>query len=259
MKLSSFKSSVSGAWLLIGNPGTGKTTLCTQLPKPIIIELDNNIAGAANEVKRQQLSSDAEIVVPHIRDDGTIVERRDRYQALAKILDGALRNPEYQTIVVDSLTALTDYMFDEVRRQNGKKIGDTIGFSQSSKTLDENLSLPDWGAFMGLLKHFIITCKASGKLFVLTAHTMTDKDELAGFLKTYIACPTSMKETIAGYFDEVIRLQKVEEGTGAAKKTIIKLQTVPGNREESLGLKTSLGLLNNEPLDFKKLQAILSV
>ncbi len=256
MKLSSV-SSLSGAWLLVGNPGTGKTTLCTQLPNAIIFEIDNNLSGPMNECKRQGLPMDCEVEIPHIKPDGTLVPRIDRYLRLSDLVCAAILNPAYKTIVIDSLTTLCDYIFDEVRRQNKKKIGNPMPTTKTESTIDENLSLPDWGHFMALLRHLITTCKASGKLFVLTAHTMTDKDEMAGYLKTYISMPTSMKENIAGYFDEVILLTKVEDKD---RKAQIKIQTVPGNglRQESLGLKSAIGLENGSTLDFTKLKQLLS-
>lgn len=260
MKLSDKSSTPKGAWLLIGTPGSGKTTFLTQCPGIYIFDLDNNMEGPRNTINQYGLSGEAEYDIPYLDTNGKLVPRTDRYVQLAAKVDAKLLDPKYPIIGIDGLTSLIPIMLDEVRRQQNKKLTEPIGGSVSitHKVDTDNLTLPEWGAFQTLLRHFIWTCKASGKLVIFTAHIMTDKDEMKGCLKSYISCPTSIKETLPGMFDEAIKLVKTEEG--APKKTVIKIHNIPAasEREEALGLKSSLWKSNGEILDFAKLKTLFA-
>lgn len=258
MKLSDPSPLPRGAWLLIGVPGSGKTTFLTQCPGIYIFDLDMNMEGPRNTIRALGLSAEAEYDTPFI-EGGKIIPRKDWYVRFGDKLDKVLTDPNYPIVGIDGLTALVPMILNEVRRQQGKAIIDpTPGSIKLEFKVDrDNLTLPEWGAFQALLRHLITVCKGSGKLVIFTAHTMTDKDDMKGFLKTYISCPTSIKETLPGMFDEAIKLYKVEEGN--PKRPAIKIQTIPRveEREEALGLKTSLGFQNGDTLDFAKLQQIL--
>lgn len=248
MKLSSLKTSNRSAVLFIGPPGTAKTTTCTQLSRPIIFNTDNNYKGAVLYARDNHLKDDAEIIVPHIKEDGSIVPRQDRFNELSKLVSAAIASPDYDTIVIDSLTTFADYAFDEVRRQ--QKV-----------PLDSAMQIQQWGAFAALCKHFFIGLKSSGKQVIVTGHVEAREDEStegSKVLLKYLSFPGQLRETLAGLFDEVWIASIEPKVVNGVQKHIRYLRTQPDSfREAALGLKSAVGIGAKFELDYKKLQELL--
>lgn len=244
---------MSSAILLLGPPGVGKTTTVTQLPGVYIIECDNNIDGPTQYAKRAGLSLDFMYDIPQLEDDGTTVPRAMRFKRVAALVNAAFKNDKVKTIVIDSLTTFVDFALDEVRRQVGRKIADGV-----TNFIDENLQIQDWGAFKTLIKHFIMTARASGKMIVFLGHVYTDKDDMTQALREFINCPGSMKEEIAAYFSECWFQSIEERRTGQGVTYVRQLRTVPRPGQSALGLKSAVGIGNTFDLDFKKLADLLS-
>lgn len=252
--IASFSTINTGAILLLGYPGAGKTTLCTQLPAPWILHTDNNIQGPlrylkSNPALSQTLKFD---VIPK----GT--KRQDKYAIVSQLTIAACNDPTIHTLGFE-LTSLVDIMLDEVRRQQGRAFADGV------KTfIDAPLQIQDWGAFAALLKNFVITVKSAGKIAVFNAHVETKEDvnddsKSARLLK-YISCPGQLRETLAGYFDEVwmIEMEEAARGTPATVQTVRYLRTAPSSsKDAALGLKTST-LGRRVELDFNKIRLALA-
>lgn len=249
MKLSSY-TAPRGNLLILGTPGTGKTTLLSMLTKSgYILECDGNIKGPANFLQRNKLVSGCEFVIPHINDDGTVVPHAQRWDRMCTLGSAALNNPAYDMVAVDSLLTFNDYAMDKVRVLNKKR-------PTTDAVPGEQISMPDWGTFYALVKNFIIGFKAGSrdKLTVFTAHIETDKDEMGGFLKYFAAIPGALKNQLAGLFDEVWKLSSEDKG-GVQKHYV---QTAPALREEALGLKSSLGLGTKQEINFDTLHQLFT-
>jgi hypothetical protein len=267
--LTSYKSVSKPAILALGSPGTGKTTtICGSCPRPYVIEIDNNIAGTAKFLTDEKVDiSEINLDIPHLNEDGTLVPRMDRWRMMTHRLKVAVERDneaskmdfskmKIQTIFVDSLTGLIEYALDEVRRQQGRKIGEDekdITAKREKDKNDEPLQIQDWGCFGALLRHFFIKLRASQRIVVVSAHTFADKDDLAGFMKMFINCPGKFKEEIAGLFTECWKFSIEKKGD----RYVRMLSTVPAVREEALGLKSSLRLGNTFEVDYSKIRTFL--
>lgn len=239
--------------LLLSTPGGGKTTLVSQFPCPFILDVDRNIAGPIRFLKDNNKPINFFYDTPTANDDGSAVPRDDQFQRALNQLQEAAKDPKIKTIVIDSLTSFVDLCLTEVMRQQGRARGNFDFKTKTSKTTDEPLQIQDWGAFFGLLKHIIFLFKGTNKIFVITGHIKTEKDSLDGILKQYVACPGQMSEVIASFFSEVWLLKREVKLIGTKKQEVRKVVTFPTGNNDSLGLKSAIGIKSGEELDVESI------
>ena len=239
--------------LVLGTPGSGKSTLIAQIPGIFVLDSDRNMAGPRQWLKDNNKPLNFYYANPTVDDDGKPVPRDEQFQRAMEQLQEAGESKEIKAIAIDSLTSFTDICLTEVMRQQGRARGSFSFKSKVAKTVDEPLQIQDWGAFFGLMKHIIFQLKNTDKMLVVTGHIKTDKDNLTGILKQFIAIPGQMSEIIAGFFSEVWLLQRSTELKGQAKEEVYKVITFPsGSQTESLGLKSSIGVKSGEELDVEE-------
>jgi AAA domain len=224
--------------LLQGAPGSGKTTLSCHFPGTYVADCDIGLGGALRWLK----ANDGPLPIGYDiidRDEfGVEVLPINRYQRLGKCLNAALKDPSVQTIVIDSATKLSDYMIEEVLRQQGKK----------------EMSIPLWGQYLTLWKHFISQLSAQRKHFVLICHEKVEKDELEQSLKYFVLIPGQMQNIIGSLFTDVWRCE-VSGTVGPNPKYTWQVRSMPDYRYQ---LKNSLGLPPLFAFDWKLIESKLN-
>ena len=238
MKSSSdFLSRLPQSFLLIGPPGAGKTTVSLQLPKPFILDCDDNINGPIRFLKTNgRLGTDWFYDTPLRNADNTPCPREKQFDRASELLLEAINHPQIETIVISSLTAFVELAFTKTLLMQNKKLGD------GKKTLDPKFEFAEWGAFAQIMKQTIMWLKASSKRLCIEAHIDVAKDELTGVLQNYIAIPGQLKTTLGGLFEEVWLLDVTTSGIGSTLKTERRIFTTPDNKSKYLGLKSASGL-----------------
>lgn len=231
--------------LLLGTPGTGKSTFVSQFPGIFILDCDNNLAGPIRWLKDNNKEVDFYCASPCIDDDGTEVPREHWYRRAAQLLVQASEMPEIKTICIDSLSSFSDMVMVEVLRQQGRKLGsfDKLTDTNKVKAADEQLQIQDWGVFFNMIKQVFFRLKSCGKMLVVTGHIKTSEDSLTKSINELVAIPGQSANQISGWFSEVWKLENSIKRRGSSSEQERLVQTFPsGKLQEYLGLKSSAGV-----------------
>jgi hypothetical protein len=170
-------------WLLVGNTGAGKSWTATSFPDVFIINTDKRLARIAQIRKFDYYTIDAY--------DKAYVEAMEVLKEFKLKKDWTLK---YKTLVIDSLTALSDLMEMEL-----------IKFPREGKgESGEVLSLPDYNVHHRRMINFVRYLQDLEINSICTANVVLEKDDMRGTVVENIML-TGKKEPkqIPQYFDEV--------------------------------------------------------
>jgi hypothetical protein len=231
-QLTEYKPNQNRALLLVGAPGTGKTTLLLHAPKPWIFDADNNMNGPVDYLRSTKYDlSGVSYDNGTIDDNGKEIPAFDRYRNMTARIKVAAANPEVSTLVFDGLTAIANFIKDDIRRQSAGKV-----------TENDPLRIQDWELYNMFLRKLITTLRTVGKPCIFTAHQLLDKDEATGIYKTFIALQGQSKNTFAGLFSDVWNTYIKESGAGDSKSYNRMVRTMPTSSHDERGLKESMQL-----------------
>lgn len=272
--------------LLIGPPGVGKSFLASFFSRPYFLNADNNLRGVVK--KRQQLGFNSPIYFDEIlyasareelemmgmsaKEAGSItvtkiggveafpIPREWRGRRLWSVLKVAIESENIDTIVLDSLTTITDVVMDEVLRQQAvilpKKgaanLPALLG-TNTFRTVDDPLEHAHWQAFGKLMRNLFTTCFSSGKRVIAIGHINVIPDALDVPME-YVAIPGKFRDQISGLFEESWLLSVEMKGTEPIRRITT---TTSKPTMKHLGLKTAAGLDTSFVLDIKELMKTL--
>lgn len=242
--------------ILAGEPGSGKTTLALQFPKLAVLDCDINLDGSVKYLRSINKFTDFAYGCPLIDDLGAPVPRLKQYDRAAKLLGQFANDPNIETIFVDSATTFIDMLITKIKQKQKRAVTD---LNYNSIEFDDPLAIQDYGVLFNELKKIIFTLKASGKTIIFAVHIKTEKDALTQALHKALAIPGQSGDMIAGWFAEVWKICRTQEGIGSGAKCKYTVQVFPSSpTEAALGLKTSSAIGQNSVVDASLITSMLS-
>jgi len=208
-------------YLLIGDAGSGKTTAaCTCEHPTLIIDVDCK-ADRMENIRHLVESGDVDIHpirIPLTSDsfreralnpDKGIHTQPEGYLYVVDYLNRILAEEEefgkYRTIVLDSLTRLTEHMKRLLIYLRGR--------GKFGKKVDGDMNWPSWGSYLSNLEELFTELIQMDKNFICTAHQkiemehddLTDSNIPLGY---WPMVDGQMMKKLSGYFDECFFMER---------------------------------------------------
>jgi len=187
--------------LLQGPPGCGKTTLALQFPRPYLIDIDDNLAGAIQGINQRgikflwdtPLEDASGNRFDPLKDCMKII---DRFHAL---LNEAFTSDDVDTVIIDSATAVSNLFQDVIKKTNN---------IERTKAME----IQHWQPYIKRWLDLVTLAKAKPKRFILIGHEQRTKDDLDGGMKRMLNLPSQAAATIPGMFPDVWELYVKTQG-----------------------------------------------
>lgn len=209
--------------LLQGLPGSGKTTLALQFPKPFLIDVDNNLAGAiqGEALKGKDFKWDTPLEDAEGKELDPTKDPVKYEQRFREIFDEALNDPDVETVILDSATAVTELFVRSICKKHNKAM----------------MEIQLWQVFIKYWIDMVTIAKSKGKRIILIAHEEMVKDDMDGGLKRMLLMPSKARATIPGMFPDVWECYVDSQTTGGRVTSNHKIRCKADNRVG--GLKAS--------------------
>lgn len=211
------------ALLLIGPPLSGKTNVAMCFDSPYFLDCDMKLGNAVSRSKNKPFFYDT---IDVDTETNASVPDEKRWERLTTLCKTNCLKPEVKTIVIDSLTKVSQYLIDHILATSGSKL--SVG----------GVKVPEqqhWQPYKLLLTRFISALRGTGKLVIFVCHEIVDKDEITGQLVYRPLLSGQLRDSIGAYFTDVWRCETEQIGT----TTRYYVRTTPTAR---MALGTSLNL-----------------
>lgn len=177
--------------LIKGLPGTGKTTMATQFPNPVLFDYDQNTACLGKLPK--EVTDNLRIVRPLVLDDGKPTPKQAVWDRTVKLLKEVCEDNTVGTIVIDNLTF----------------INSILGYKIAGVNPDLKWTHANWWSLQQYLKWLgeeLIQAQNQDKHIVVIAHEKQLFDEETGKPTGFsLALQGDMKHNFEMYFTDVWR------------------------------------------------------
>ncbi len=239
--------------LLVGSPGTGKTTLALQFPKPYIFDADGNLEGPKRHLNYPEFLYDSGTV----DDEGKEVTPFNRWNHFTKCITAAASSPDVDTIIIDSLSVIQEFAKDDIKRQRGQN-----PMAKNAPAVNEQnrgmipLIQQEWDVYAFYFMNLVAQLKGVGKNVIFTAHHEARGDD-NGTTKEYISLQGRSRSQLPGMFGDVWQTYIKSEGFGDKAIYTRMVRIVPINSLDEKGTKTSLKMPSTFPSDYKAIENAL--
>ena len=203
------------SFLLVGEPGTGKTNFLRNMPKPLFVfDFDNGMRTLAG-VKgiTYETYRDGPYGMDTLTGDDLYKWGDSWKYAMDMIVQLSAKN-EYASVAVDTISFGQEACKNFVRRRNPAKQGPTV------------MELPQWGDVGNYMRSFldVFTMLRCNK--VATCHIDRAMNPQTETVELLPLMDGAMKGKIASFFDEVLYTNIKKEGAGPDAKYRYVLQSV---------------------------------
>ena len=227
--------------LLLGPPGSGKTTLAMQFPDVHFIDCDRNLDGPERYVRTIKPSLTYTYDSIMVTDDNQEVKVEDRYDRLrAKLVEA--RTLPCQTVVIDTMTMVNEYIIRKVLKQQGQSAMRPMDYQPMKSFYWELL---------------VSGIRSMGKTTIVTCHEiiMTEPDSKQIMKENIVGYKPSVTGGIAdyfgGFFTDIWRCETSPTPRGTSY--IIRTNKTT----KSPDLKSSMGLPAELPANYEEIKKYL--
>lgn len=218
--------------LLVGPPGSGKTTLCLQFPKPYILDCDQNLDGPEKflrDVKKLPLAYAYDTI--SLDDDGRPVEPFNCYDRLMDKLLTAKTNDTFQTIIIDSLTLINEYVIRKILKDKGSS----------------EMEARHWQPFKTKCYELLVgRLRTLGKDCIVTAHeTNIERTDPKNVMQKVLVerrpyIQGGINEQLGGLFTDIWRMDAQPAPGGVVEFVLQAQRTTYDELKSSVGLPSEI-------------------
>lgn len=192
------KSAEPRAILLMGPPGSFKTTFLLQFPNLFVVDCDKNLDGPETHLRQKGFGISYTYTQPSVKDDGTAIDPADCYQRILTILQEEVKpRPEFKWVGIDGLSSINEYIIRKIMHE--QKISYMEARNWSTFKSDAI------GLIYSKLRHL-------GRNIIVTAHetrieTNDKKNMMEKILIGYEPfIQSKVSEMLGGFFTDVWRI-----------------------------------------------------